>query len=407
VQTGQIDEFGNVIKTAATKVRPTGAVSKADDMMLGEQIYDISKQGLGRMKDDFGKREDALMGTIGQDTPISIANVRNTFSEQLKYATGDTKTALEKQLKALDDVSDGAGNVFAQSLRNWRSSFGAGIEDQGLLKGAKSQVYKSVTEDLQSAADGAGVGDDFRNLMNEQRIANDDTLRMSEGRDIPTMKELSTGQLEKGKGYFYQSIQNPDKIALLKRNATPEQWKQFTGDTLEFLGVARNSAQDAAGDAISPNTFLTNWNKMDPRTRVMLFDDADGTLQTLTDLAIVAEAMKQRGNASNFSNTAGVGMSAGALAKAGAAVGTAGAGAGLGASLAGLPGAAVGAGLTYTTVKGLMSETLARWAAKQGVSLGEKMTTKAITSAAKAANPSEENKPLSVTVRPSDKYLTP
>lgn len=403
VQTGQIDEFGNIVKTAASKVRPTGAISKADDMLIGEQIHDIATSGLGRMKSGFGQREDALMATIGKDTPINISNVRKTFTDQLKYATGATKSALQRELNALDEVADAAGDVPAQSLRNWRSNFGAGIEDQGLLKGAKSQVYKSVTEDLQGAADKAGVGDDFRNLMSEQSRAHNKDIRLSDGGDIPAMESIASSQVEKGKSYFQQSIVNPDRVQMLKRNATPEQWKQFTGDTLEYLGVAKSSAQDAAGEAISPNTFLTNWDKMDNRVKVMLFDDGQGTLETLNDLAIVAEAMRGRGNASNFSNTAGVGMSAGALAKAGAAVGTAGAGTGAGAMVAGLPGAVAGAGITYATVKMLMSQTLARWAAKQGVPLGEKMTTKAITGAAKASNTSEDPEPLRNRVRPSDK----
>jgi hypothetical protein len=404
VQTGQIDQFGDIVKDTASKVRPAGAMSKADDMMIGEQIRDISTSGLDRMKSGFGQREDALMSSIGKDTPINISNIRQTFADELKYATGDVKNALQKQLNALDSVADDVGNVPAQSLRNWRSNFGAGIEEQGLLKGSKNQVYKSVTADLQQAADNAGVGSDFTTLMAEQAKAHDDTLRLSDGGDIPAMKKISESQVETGKNYFNQAISNPDRVSLLKRNATPEQWKQFAGDTLEYLGVAKNAAQDAAGEAISPNTFLTNWNKMDPRTRVMLFDDGQGTLETLTDLATVAEAMKSRGNSSNFSNTAGVGMSAAALAKAGGAVSAAGAGTGIGAAVAGLPGAVAGAGLTYATVKTLMSETLARWAAKQGVPLKDKMITKAGTSAAKASeDSSEKDGTMRLIVRPSDR----
>lgn len=389
VQGGQIDDFGTKLKETASSIRPNGAAPRSDEIMLGEQVGEIAKGGLKRMKGNFSDAEEMIGASIGKDTLIDTTNLRTSMAEQMKYATGATKTALEKEMTALDNAADEAGRVPYQSLRNWRSQFGAGIEDQGLLKGAKDQVYAGVTKDLEGAAGQAGLGDEFKGLMGEQRIARDETLPLSEGGDIPAMESLSKGQAERGKTFFNQAISNPDRVQMLKRNATPQQWQQFAGDTLEHLGIARDSAQGAVGDLVSPNTFLTNWNKMDPRTKIMLFDDGQGTLQTLNDLAIVAEAMKTRGNASNFSNTAGVGMSAGALAKAGAAVGTAGVGAGTGAAMAGIPGAAAGAGITYATVKALMSQTMARWAANQGVPLGEKITTQGLTGAAMAGNDTE------------------
>ena len=90
----------------------------------------------------------------------------------------------------------------------------------------------------------------------------------------------------------------------------------------------------------------------------MLFDDDLGTRQTLDDLALVAEDFQRRGLEANTSRTAGTGLSAMQLKQ----IGTAGAG-GYGLSAGALPQMAVGAGLTYATVKGLLSETLARWAA--------------------------------------------
>lgn len=428
VQTDQVDQFGDIVKNTATKVRPTGATSKADDMLIGEQIYDISKSGLGRMKGGFGDREDALMAKIGGQTPIDVTNTRRAIADMMPKVDPEMQGALQRELDLLDQMMvknktttmqskaskvlgpDGTPMTVDESVtatntvpyeqfRSWRTNVGRRTDQPSIKGGQSKNLYKAITSDLEGAADNAGVGDDFRNLMSEQARAYDDEIRLSDGGDIPAMESIASSQVEKGKNYFHQAIANPDRVQMLKRNATPEQWKQFTGDTLQYLGVAKNASQDAAGDAISPDTFLTNWNKMDPRTRNMLFDDGEGTLETLTDLAIVAEAMKKRGNASNFSNTAGVGMSAGALAKAGGAVTAAGAGTTVGTLMGGIPGAAAGAGITYATVKALMSQTLARWAVGQGASMGEKMTTKAITGAAKASNNSEDPEPLRNTVR--------
>lgn len=431
VQTGQIDDFGNILKNTADDLRPNGATPRADGIMLGEQVRDMASGGLKRMKEGFGQREDDLMNTIGRDTPIDVTNTRKAIEDMIPRVDPEMQGALKHELDQLDamvvknksttmqpkasSILDEAGNpmqvnapvesvtatnkVPYEQFRNWRTNVGRRTNQPSIKGGQMKQLYKGITSDLQGAADNAGVGDDFRKLMDEQATAHNDSLRMSEGGDIPAMEQLATNQTETGRAFFQKAIGNPDRVALLKRNATPEQWKQFAGDTLEHLGLAKDSTQGAVGDLVSPDTFLTNWNKMDPRTKVMLFDDSAGTMQTLDDLALVAEAMKKRGNASNFSNTAGVGMSAGALAKAGAAVGTAGAGTGVGAAAAGIPGAIAGAGITYATVKALMSQTMARWAANQGIPLSEKMTTQAITGAAKAGTETE-SKPLRITVHP-------
>lgn len=417
VQTGQIDDFGNRLRDTAAKVRPVGAFARADDNMIGEQVHDIAKSGLNRMKSNFGSREDALMSTIGPRTPIDVTNTRAAIEKMIPQVDPEMQGALKFELQQLDDMlvknktvtqqpvtktssvlgADGqpittqgtqavesvtpTNTVPYEQFRNWRTNVGRRTDQPSIKGGQSKQLYAAITKDLEGAADSAGVGDDFRTLMAEQAKAYDDEIRLSEGGDIPAMENIATKQTESGKAFFMKLLGNPDRVELLKRNATPEQWQQFAGDTLEYLGLAKDSAQGAVGDLISPNTFLTNWNKMDPRTKNIMFDDNLGTRQTLDDLAVVAEAMRQRGNSSNFSNTAGVGMSAAALTPAG-----------LGAMAGNVPGAIAGAGLTYGTIKALMSQTMARWAANQGMTLGEKMTTQGITGAAKASQTTEEKK---------------
>lgn len=410
VQTGQVDDFGNVLRDSASKVRPNGAFARADDVMLGEQVYDIAKDGLGRMKSQFGQREDALQKAIGPRTPIDVTNTRAAIEKMIPQVDPEMQGALRFELQQLDDmlvknkttsmqqkatsILDDTGRpmmvdapvesmtatntVPYEQFRNWRTNVGRRTDQPSIKGGQSKQLYAAITKDLEGAADNAGVGDDFRKLMGDQATAHNDELRMSQGGDIPAMENIATKQTETGKSFFMKSLANPDRVELLKRNATPEQWKQFVGDTMEYLGVAKDSAQGAAGDMVSPNTFLTNWNKMDPRVKNILFDDNIGTRQTLDDLAIVAEAMRHRGNSSNFSNTAGVGMSAAALSPAG-----------IPAMAGNIPGAVMGAGMTYGMIKGLMSQTMARWAANQGIPLGDKMTTQAITGAAKAGQTSQ------------------
>jgi hypothetical protein len=69
------------------------------------------------------------------------------------------------------------------------------------------------------------------------------------------------------------------------------------------LGAANKGAQNAAGDAFSLDTFLTNWNELKGSRNLILPKE---TVQSLDKLAQVAEVAKKFGRKLNRSNTGGV-----------------------------------------------------------------------------------------------------
>lgn len=363
VRTQQFNQFDDALTGAAGKMRPAGTGPMTNQMDLSQQVYDIAEGGAKRMRGGFGQREEALMKAVGADTMVDTTQTRAALAEMLKTADAKTAKALQTEIGFLDEIADEAtGAAPYAKLRKFRSNFGAGIEDDGILKGAKDQLYKGTTADLEAAATKAGVGDDFRSLMAEQAKAHADDVRLSEGGDFVQADKLGSGQLERSGQFLKQAYANPDKMEYIKRNATPEQWDSLRANIAQDLGLAKAGAQDAAGEVVSPTKFITEWNKMDPRVKNMLFDDNLGTRQTLDDLALIADAFKQRGLEVNTSRTAGTGMGAMEIkggAKTAAAIAT-----GAGAAT-NLPATLTAMGMTYATVKGLMSETLARWAAGQ------------------------------------------
>lgn len=344
IQRGQFDDFANNVTRTADNIRPATAASRTEPAMMGEQVRDIAETGLDKIKTEFGKREDALTEAIGGQTPIDTTSVRNAIEAEIQKGDVKIQNALKAEIDDLNKLADEAGNVPYEQFRNWRSNFGSAIEDKGVLAGTKKQVYAGAVDDLQRAADGAGVGDDFKALMADQAQSSAKTG------DKTRLKSLVDNDTERSFSAFKSSLKNPDKIETFKRAASPEQWEEFRSNVVEYFSKANNSAQDAAGEVFSPETFLTKWNEMDSRTRNILFDDDLGTLDTLNDLAIVAEGMKHRGRGQNFSNTAGVGVGAGAIMGGPLLYGDVGT-------------AAINTGLTATTIQALMSETLAKWAA--------------------------------------------
>ncbi|UYK67825.1 hypothetical protein NG831_06575 [Xanthomonas sacchari] len=114
--------------------------------------------------------------------------------------------------------------------------------------------------------------------------------------------------------------------------------KAITAAAIRRMGMANPGAQDAAGEAFSAATFLTNWNKVSPEARRTLFDRyGPGFSADMDRIARVSERIKDGTRAlTNPSGTARQGAAfgywgglGGALVtgQVGAALGLAGAGA--------------------------------------------------------------------------------
>ena len=62
-------------------------------------------------------------------------------------------------------------------------------------------------------------------------------------------------------------------------------------------------AQNAAQDAWSPDTFMTNWSKLSDPAKARMFGGKD-IAQDINAIVIYADRLKQVGSVRNFSNTA-------------------------------------------------------------------------------------------------------
>jgi len=394
VREQQFSQFADKLTDTAAGMRPAGSGPMTNQMDLAQQTYDIAEQGAKRMRDSFGGREDALQAAIGPTTGIDVTATRKAIADMMPRVDPEMQGALQHELDLLDQMilknktttmqpkassivdetgapmqtqvpvtTETATNMVPyEQFRSWRTNVGRRTDQPSIKGGQSKQLYQAITQDLTGAADKAGVGDDFRSLMADQAAAHADDVRLNEGGDIPQADKLGSGQLERSGQFLKQAYANPDKMEYIQRNATPEQWGNLRANIAHDLGLAKAGAQDAAGEVVSPTKFITEWNKMDPRVKNMLFDDDLGTRQTLDDLALIADAFKKRGLEANSSRTAGTGMGAMEIknaSKAGALLAT-----GAGAAT-NLPATLTAMGMTYATVKGLMSETLARWAAGQ------------------------------------------
>lgn len=77
--------------------------------------------------------------------------------------------------------------------------------------------------------------------------------------------------------------------------------RTFSATALDDMGRATSGAQNEAGSEWSFNTFLTNYDKMAPEARKMIFGDAANQVD---DIAKYAAKLREVDKSRNFSNTA-------------------------------------------------------------------------------------------------------
>lgn len=265
----------------------------------------------------FGFRQEKLyteaFDLVGPDTPVpldSIKTLRADLEARIARAPGSLGPIMNRALGVLRSLEGDAGDVGLpfDALREIRTAIGRDL-DSPMLAGATSaenvimkQVYGALTEDMGAAAKSAGpdaakklaVADRYtRRFMTQSAETLDKIAKMDA--DAAAFRFAMQGAQDGGTG-----------LARLRRNFLPEEWDVVAGSVINRLGMARPGAQDAAGEAFSVSTFLTNWNKLSPEAKKALFG---GTRYAdlrpdLDRLVQVVGSLKEVEKLTNTSNTA-------------------------------------------------------------------------------------------------------
>ncbi len=103
---------------------------------------------------------------------------------------------------------------------------------------------------------------------------------------------------------------NPTRLSSFLKTLEPDEANNIRATLVDRMGRSSDGQQNAASDAFSLDTFLTNWNGI-KATRGRIFDRE--TLEGLNHLARVASRARDTGRSRNFSNT-GSSVMAGATA---------------------------------------------------------------------------------------------
>jgi len=260
---GQVSEYADDVASKYGRVQT--------NQELGETIVDAASGAAQRIKTRSGELYDTAYDLVGADAPApvsSVAALLNDLNAGVAQAPESLSASSSKALdilnKLISDAGD-SGTVPFSVLRKIRTNLGKDLDNPIVLGATGSQadglnaVYRALSDDLTAAASNAsGAASKSMDVANRY-------YRYNMNQVAPLLEKIAKYGDEPEKALVY-ALQGAEKggsrLARLRRNVLPEEWDDIAGTVIGKMGRATPGAQNAAGDAFSVSTFLTNYNRL-------------------------------------------------------------------------------------------------------------------------------------------------
>lgn len=262
---------------------------------------------------------------IPSDTPIGVTNTQRALAELTTPVAGAEATTgaqispkIQRMADTLaEDVAAaqqaGQAGIPYEAVKRIRSQIGEELSDFSLSTDRPTaqlkQLYASLSQDLEAAAQAQGPA-----AVAAVKRAN--TYFKASADRLETLERVvdKNGGPEK----VFQAAMAGTKdgattLRAVMRSLPEDSQKAVSAAVIKRMGLATPGAQNAAGDAFSPNTFLTNWGNISPEARRTLFGRYGKEFSDNMDkVARVAERIKNGSEV--FKNPSGTANRGAALA---------------------------------------------------------------------------------------------
>jgi hypothetical protein len=200
-----------------------------------------------------------------------------------------------------------------RALRTWiREAKGNQQLRQGLGQATLSRLEAALTEDIYHAADvlgaGTSAGRDLRRADEYYRVGSERIENALQPFAAAKAGESAYARVIQAAGSG--SSADAQKLLSLKRSLNGEEWGDIVANVVTELGRPAAGAASAGREGFSVAQFLTNYNKLSPRARQVLFgsvggggENAANLAAELDNLAQVVERLKAVDRGANASNS--------------------------------------------------------------------------------------------------------
>lgn len=201
------------------------------------------------------------------------------------------------------------GQLSWQDLKAFRSYVGELAGRQTLQdstsKDALQRLYSGLSEDMRATAQADGpkslqAFERANTFWRARQDRIDNTLKLILGNDFQKSPEGAFSQIDR----WAREGGDAARLARTIRSLPADEADTVRATIFSRMGRAAPGQQNAAVDAFSPASFGTQWAKLDPRAKAVLFPGQQYR-QDLDDIAKIAEAMK---GSEKFANTSGTAL---------------------------------------------------------------------------------------------------
>lgn len=267
---------------------------------------------------------------IPEQTPVQLQNTWREVVDLTTPTAGATATTsaliqptilrLRENLAA--DLAAGGGSIPYSALKRIRSDIGEAISNSSPLNPTSDirelrRLYAALSRDMEAAAQAQGP-----EAVRSARRANNYTRAVADRLEQVRRVVDKNGGPERVFNAVMSGTRDGGTTLRAVMQSLPKEGQQaLTAAVIRRMGLATPGAQDAAGDAFSAATFLTNWNRVSPEAKRALFDRHGPAFSRDMDrIARVADNIKQGSRV--FANPSGTANRAAAMTYGASLVGS-------------------------------------------------------------------------------------
>jgi hypothetical protein len=269
----------------AEGVAPGGPPTKE---AAGTQV----QQGVRDLLQGARKKQQLLYSRVGvaPDKPVNLRNFAaelNRLGQRAKGMEAFSDVIVPRgvdrlRAAAADQQQNRGGQAPYEGAMQLRSQIGEMFEggpvpEDGLSKAQYKSLYRALTQDVRESLSTAERAR-WEKANTFTRDFHDRVERVYEPLlDAKTPEKAVTAA-------FSGSKEGASSFRQIMGNLKPAQRKVVAAHVIDSMGRAPPGQQTAEGDLFSPQTFLTNWNKMHDDAKAALFPGRErADMQTIAD----------------------------------------------------------------------------------------------------------------------------